>query len=83
VPFSNSKYWFRRVGAHPVFRELARAAAEIGYLGTGTDWDPLVFVDHCEELAGRGGAAEDDLRRVQRAEWELLFDHCFRQAVGA
>src|SRR3954468_18303870 len=47
---SNSKYWWRRVGHHPVFRELAGDAAELGYLGTGMDWDPFVFVDHCEEL---------------------------------
>ena len=83
VDFSNSKYWLRHVGAHPVFRELAREAAELGYPGVGMDWDPFVFVDRCEELIDRGGAGEEGLRRVQRAEWELLFDYCFRKAVGA
>ena len=27
--FSNAKYWFRRVGSHPVFDDLARAAAQL------------------------------------------------------
>src|SRR5579884_3956805 len=27
--FWNSKYWFRQVGAHPVFADLAKAAAEL------------------------------------------------------
>jgi hypothetical protein len=79
----NGKHRFRRVGDHPVFHELARATAEIGYEGTGMGWDPFVFVDHCEELIGRGGAEEENLRRAQRSEWELLFDQCFRKAVGA
>jgi hypothetical protein len=80
--YPNAKYWFRRVGEHPIFRALAGDAAELGYLGTGMDWEPFVFVDHCEELCGKGGE-EETLRRVQRAEWELLFEYCFRRAVGA
>jgi hypothetical protein len=34
--FSNSKYWYHRVGCHPIFTEL------------GKDWDPFKFVDECE-----------------------------------
>jgi hypothetical protein len=34
--FSNSKYWYRRAGLHPVFARL------------GPDWDPFAFVDDCE-----------------------------------
>lgn len=79
---SNAAYWFRRVGDHPIFAELAPDAAGMGYLGTGVGWDPFAFIDQCEERRGSGGEAELTCRRVQRREWELLFDFCYRQAVG-
>src|SRR5262249_34109802 len=79
--FSNSKYWFRRVEAHPVFAELTRNAAELGYPSAAA-WDPFAFVDACERAIGRGGAEEELCRRVQQAEWELLFDWCYRRATG-
>src|SRR5262249_13084626 len=43
----NSKYWFRRVGTHPIFAQLGKDAAGLGYRGAGGKWDPLAFVDHC------------------------------------
>jgi hypothetical protein len=77
---SNAAYWLRRVGTHPVFTELARAAAELGY-GKGAGWDAFAFNDACEAHRGKGDATEELLRRVQRAEWELLFAYCYHQAV--
>ncbi|MFO0966285.1 MAG: hypothetical protein U0793_11970 [Gemmataceae bacterium] len=82
----NSKYWFRRVGRHAIFGELARAAGEIAlapscpaegkYLvGQGT-WDPFAFVDLCEKASHGPAGLEDLCRKVQQREWELLFDHC-------
>jgi hypothetical protein len=79
---SNAAYWLKRVGTHPIFAELAKAAADLGYLGQGTRWEPFVFNDHCEEHRGKGDATEELLRKVQRAEWELLFRYCFRHATG-
>jgi hypothetical protein len=73
----NSKYWWKRVGKHPVFVDLAREAAALGYAGKGSSWDPDAFVDACEAHRGKGDATEDVLRRVQRAEWELLFAWCW------
>src|SRR5262245_22883564 len=72
---SNSKYWFRRVGHHAIFDDLARDAAELGYLGMGMKWDPFAFVDHCEEFRGTGSASEETCRRVQLCEWQLLFSY--------
>lgn len=57
---SNSKYWFRRVGTHPQFPELAkRSAFLIEHSGLDTDWadhicgggnwDPGAFIDFCAE----------------------------------
>lgn len=77
---SNAGYWLRRVGTHPVHADLARAAADLGYAGKGPGWDAFAFNDDCERHRGKGGATEELLRKVQRAEWELLFGHCFRAA---
>ena len=77
----NSKYWWRRVGTHPVFTELATAAAELGYLKTGTAWDPNRFVDDCEAARDRGGDREELLKRVQAKELELLLAWCVREAL--
>jgi hypothetical protein len=69
----NAKYWFRRVPANPVYEALAREFA---------GWDPFAFVDRCEAERGRGTAGEDDCRRRQLREMQLLFDWCYRRATG-
>jgi hypothetical protein len=74
----NAAYWFRRVGAHPVFPALRTRAGELGYR-SGATWDPIAFIDYCENA--RPGSEEERIaKEVQRAEWELLFDYCARQA---
>jgi hypothetical protein len=72
----NAEYWFRRIGPHRVFPALRREAEKLGY-ATGPEWDPFAFVRFCE-AAAQGKAANDmDLaRRVQLAEWQVLFDYC-------
>jgi hypothetical protein len=89
--YGNAKYWFRRVGRHPVFETLSVRAVELveaagrpagsERLTRGTGWDPFAFVDLCEAVAR--GQADCDLlcRHIQRAEWDLLFDHCYRRAI--
>jgi hypothetical protein len=74
---SNSKYWWRRVGAHPVPGQLAEQAPALGYHYT----DPFAFVDHCERVRGKGGAAEKTAEDIQELEWRLLFEWCYRKAV--
>jgi hypothetical protein len=72
----NAAYWFRRVGAHPVFPALRAAAAEIG-VDFGPRWDPLAFIDLCEKARTRPGSVEERrAMEVQRAEWQLLFEYC-------
>ncbi len=75
---SNSKYWFRRVGDHPVIPRVRAEAQALGCPYSG----PFDFVDLVERVRGTGTADEDLARRVQRAEWELLFDHCYRRAAA-
>jgi hypothetical protein len=71
---SNSKYWWRRVGAHPVLTQLAEQAPALGYNYT----TPFDFVDFCEKVRGSESAGEELAKRVQELEWRLLFDHCLR-----
>ena len=73
---SNSKYWWRRVGNHPVLEQLREHAPAIGYQFT----TPEAFVDYCEKVRGSGGAEEELAKRVQLLEWQLLFDWCWRKA---
>lgn len=77
----NSGYWFRRVGAHPVFPRLRDAAKALGY-PAGSKWDPFAFIDYCEEARLRPGSETEQLaQRVQRAEWQILFDYCASPAA--
>jgi hypothetical protein len=89
--FSNAKYWFRRVGDHPVFPSLLATARKIAdhfpedpfsrQLAEQTQWDPFQFVDQCE--AARRDSASDSLgREIAFAEWRLLFDYCYREALS-
>jgi hypothetical protein len=75
----NSKYWWRRVGAHPVLAQLRDRAPEVGFAFT----TPEAFVDFCEKVRGTGTADEETARRVQTLEWDLLFAWCFERAAAA
>jgi hypothetical protein len=73
--FSNAKYWYRRVGQHPVLEAIS---GQIGQL-----YDPFAFVDRCEAAIRGKSADRDACLDIQQAEWELLFDFCYREAIGA
>jgi hypothetical protein len=75
---SNSKYWWRRVGPHPVLDQLREQAPALDFRFTS----PEVFVDFCERVRGTGSADEELARRVQLLEWQLLFDWCYRRSAG-
>jgi hypothetical protein len=88
--YGNSAYWFRRVGKHPMFgalhgrgAELARAAgtpAGSEFLARQDAWDPFAFIDLCEAVVNGRADCEQLCRQVQRAEWNLLFEHCYENA---
>ena len=69
----NSRYWFHRVPSHPVYPLLQREAEALGYPRSAR-WDPSAFAGFCE--AAPGTKNEDLAKRVQLAEWQLLFDYC-------
>jgi len=90
--YGNAKYWFRRVPRHAIFEPLAEAARELTvgvkldppaeYLATQSTWDAYRFVDLCEAIARGKSKAEQVAREIARLEWQMLFEHCYRQAVG-
>jgi hypothetical protein len=73
---SNSKYWFRRVGSHPVVSQLAEQAAllKLEYQ------TPVDFVDTCESVRDSHSPGEELAKRVQQLEWQLLFAYCYDRA---
>lgn len=90
--YGNAKYWFRRVGQHPVFEPLLAQvrASERGFqqvpelvpLLKQPSWDPFLFVDLCERAARRSDQLAEACRVIAGLEWQILFDDCFRRAAG-
>jgi hypothetical protein len=92
--FSNAKYWFRRASRHDVFESLGQRAAELAAIRGDVKavekltpegaWDAFAFVDLCESVERGVSARQRDLcLDIQQAEWELLFDYCYRAAITA
>ena len=85
--YGNAKYWFRRVGQHPCFNELAKRSSTLlkargdakleQQLVPRGQWDALAFVDACEAAAGQpaGAARSLLLTEIQRMEFEILLGH--------
>jgi hypothetical protein len=75
----NASYWFRRVGAHPIFPKLQEDAVSTlaTHLKAGATWDPFRFIELCERTRSESGSElERKLMLVQRTEWQLLFGYC-------
>jgi hypothetical protein len=81
--YRNAKYWWRRVGAHPAFPEIACRTGEflqqrnsvtlMAKLLPGGNWDAATFVDACEAAASSAQHVEL-LREIQRIETEVLLE---------
>lgn len=95
--YSNSKYWFGRVGTHPIFPALRERALElfegaqnpsdvltdIGQtIAAQEEWDAYQFIDWCQ--AAEGDTDSDVtrfLQQVQAEEIKLLLAYSYRNAV--
>ena len=80
--FENARYWFRRAGALPCFAALHRAASEFSAdMARQANWDPYLLTGECEQA--RFGAEESvaPCVKLQRVEFEELFDYCWRQSA--
>lgn len=73
---SNAKYWFARVGPHPIFPELTRAAQRFPELELGAAWQPSRVVDAF--MRALGTPAETAACHLQAVEWCLLMSYCAR-----
>ncbi len=90
--YGNAKYWFHRVGQHPIYEPLNAAARELAaaaqpdqsaaFLANQSTWDPTRFIDLVEAVAREKSASESLCRQIQQREWELLFEYCWRRAIG-
>jgi hypothetical protein len=77
----NSKYWWRRVGAHPTFPQIAECVSSLleehdaeatqAKLLPGGKWNAGAFVDCCEKVTSTNQSV-DLLREIQRLEFEVL-----------
>jgi hypothetical protein len=80
--FSNAAYWFRRVGKHAAFPDMASQVTAMvktddeRQLGTrlvrGNNWDPFAFIEACEQAIGKATKEERLLREIQRVESRML-----------
>lgn len=77
----NAKYWFRKVGMHPIAKQLCEASQKAGW-NPGRNWDHSRFVDFVAEARSSGNQSNEALAKtVQRIEWRLLFEYCAKEVT--
>ncbi len=75
----NAAYWFGQVGRHPIFTKLEEIAGDAAL----APWNPRAFIEMCDRARrDPGSALERRALELQRAEWQLLFDYCARDAAA-
>ncbi len=64
--------------ADPDLRHLYQATA------AADEWNPLVFLELCRKCVQGTASADVEAvaRRIQTVEFDLLFDHTYRAALG-
>jgi hypothetical protein len=81
--FDNARYWFRRAGRLSVFPALHEAAHSASpSMARQESWDPYLFTGLCEQA--RFGAQDlvPECQRLQRAEFDVLFNRAWSRAVS-
>jgi hypothetical protein len=58
------------------------AGGRLAEVVAGGTWDPFRFVDLCQSAGSGQRNLAGDCERLQRLEWDLLFDFCYAAAVG-
>lgn len=77
--FSNSHYWYRRVGKHPAMNRISISGGSAGSGTTVGGYDPHAFVDRVERCVRNNPAKCAELVTMQRREWFALFEWCAEQ----
>ena len=87
---ANSKYWFRRVGDHPVIQLLAGkesrpmlpATPAFDEITRSGSWDPFRFIDLCRDCERECLThLRNELIALQAREMNLLIGYCVRMAI--
>ena len=90
---SNAKYWFRLVGNHPAFAELAEAVEALdstsenqrltSSLSNQGEWEPFAFVDACSRAmqGKRDSSNYEFLQKVQELEFNTLVSQILRSTA--
>ena len=94
--YGNAKYWFRHVGRHPIFGELAPSVSMMfsrvtgalagklerwqSRLITANGWEPFAFVDLCE-AASTDAELQTWCEEVQFVEMMLLLASTYCDAI--
>ena len=82
--FYNSRNCFRRVGSHPVFGVLHHAASAVSPdMAKQWNWDPYLFVGLCEQEKFGGNSHYRELIKLQRVEFDALFDYVWRKSLAS
>lgn len=89
--FSNAKYWYRRCETHHVNKMMGAVVSSLaGDLASDPavahaiheGWNPSGFVDLVQAVKNKPSDPRYELAvRIQRAEWEALFNYCLRAAI--
>jgi hypothetical protein len=95
--YPNAKYWFGRVGTHPIFPALREGALELlkeipnpsdALAGIGQtiasqeNWDAYQLIDWCEIAEdGNSPDATRFLQQVQAEEIKLLLAYSYQNAI--
>jgi hypothetical protein len=83
--YGNAAYWFRRVGKHPAFSEIAKQATTAldatdialpDALVRDGDWEPFAFINACEKATRNSAKATVTLlQELQKIETSVLLGH--------
>jgi hypothetical protein len=80
--FDNARYWFRRAGTLPVFNAMHRTATEVSpTMGKQNNWDAYLLTGQCEQARFGAEELEPELLKLQRVEFDVLFDYCWRKSA--
>ena len=89
--YSNAKYWFGRVGKHPIYFQLLCYAQELSQteqleeytkiLESNDEWNPAQFVDWCQAATNSEDNKKTFLEQIQLKELQLLIDFSCKNAL--
>ena len=80
--FENARYWMRRAGEQPGFREMqARASDAAPHMARQSNWDPFLFTHLCEQYKYGETEYKKEIGQLQRVEFAVMFDYVWRRCV--